>query len=174
MKENYLLFYKVAGRGLNTLENLCNKAEAFATEKSVAQEKLITAQLAPDMFNFQRQVEIYTDGVVGGVYRLAGMEKPNLESCEQTFASLKARIVKARELLKSVEGEVLKVTDADIESKKIALPWMGGMHFEGKTFLEDFIFINNMFHLTTAYNILRLEGVPLGKGDFLGQIEMKK
>jgi uncharacterized protein len=168
MQEKYILFYQLANRGLNTLEHLLQKAKDYSVENNVNEEELLEARLAPDMFTFKRQVDIYTDGVLGGVYRLARMDKPQLADTV-SIADLQARVEAARDLL----GKINPREISDFEGIKIALPWMGGMHFEVSEFLDNFLFMNNIFHLATAYNILRMKGVVLGKPDFLGPLEMK-
>jgi hypothetical protein len=175
MQENFIMFYNLANRGLNTLTHLLTKAKDFAVEKNVTEESLLDAKLAPDMFNLKKQVQIFTDGVLGGVYRLAGLEKPTLEDNENTIQELLKRIEIVREYLSKVDPK--SITNADIESRKIVLPWMERMglgYFEGKTFLTEYLPMNNLFHLVTAYDILRNQGMQIGKMDFMGMIEMKK
>lgn len=175
MQENYVMFYNLANRGLNTLAHLLSKAKDFGVEKKISEESLLDAKLAPDMFNFKKQIQIFTDGVLGGVYRLAGLEKPTLADNEASIDDLLKRIETVREFLQKVDPKT--IASADIESRKIILPWMERAnlgYFEGKTFLEDYLPMNNIFHLVTAYNILRNLGVNIGKMDFLGMIEMKK
>ena len=169
MKENYILFYNTANRGYNTLVHLLTKAESFCVESGISEEEILDAKLAPDMFNFKRQVQIFTDGTVGGIYRLAGLDKPAMPDNEVTFAELKVRVETARGFLAKIDPNTVE----GMEERKISLPWMKGMHFEAKTFLQDFLFMNNIFHLTTAYDILRMKGVQIGKMDFTGPIEMK-
>jgi hypothetical protein len=171
MKDNYILFYNLANRGYNTLVHLLTKAEEYAVENGISEEEMLAFKLAPDMFDFKRQVQIFVDGTVGGVYRLAGLEKPKMADEETTFAELKARVETGRSYLTQVDPTKVE----GIEDRKISLPWMPeGTYFEGKTFLQDFLFLNNMFHLATAYDILRMKGVKIGKPDFIGNIEMKK
>ncbi len=175
MQENFTMFYGLAERGLNTLVHLLGKAKDFGVEKNISEETLLDSKLAPDMFNLKKQVQIFTDGVLGGVYRLAGMEKPMLSDTESTIDELLKRIETVREYLKKIDTK--SVSNIDLESRKIVLPWMEKMglgYFEGKTFLESYLPMNNLFHLVTAYNILRNQGVQLGKMDFMGMMEMKK
>jgi hypothetical protein len=175
MQENYVMFYNLANRGLNTLAHLLSKAKDFSIEKNISEETLLDAKLAPDMFNFKKQIQIFTDGVLGGVYRLAGLEKPTLADNEASIDDLLKRIETVREFLQKVDPKT--IASADIESRKIILPWMEKMglgYFEGKTYLESYLPMNNLFHLVTAYNILRNQGMQIGKTDFMGMIEMKK
>jgi hypothetical protein len=175
MQENYTMFYNLANRGLNTLAHLLSKSKDFIVEKNMTEESLLDAKLAPDMFNFKKQIQIYTDGVLGGVYRLAGLEKPTLVDNETTIDELLKRIETVREFLQKVDPKT--IASADIESRKIILPWMERAnlgYFEGKTYLESYLPMNNLFHLVTAYNILRNQGMQIGKMDFMGMIEMKK
>jgi hypothetical protein len=170
MKEKYTLFMHLAIRGCDTLLNLLNKAETFTKENNLEESEILNAKIAPDMFDFKRQVQVYTDMVLGGAYRLVQLEKPSLPDTEQTFVELVARVQNVKDLLGKIDIESAN----NIHDIKIALPWMGGMYFEGPEFLQNFAFMNSFFHLTTAYNILRMKGVVLSKPDFLGKLEMKR
>lgn len=171
MKENYILFYQLANRGCDTLLNLLGKAESFVAEKGVSADEILGAKLYEDMFNFTRQVQVYTDSVVGVVYRLAGQEKPSMPDTEKTFAELVARVNTAKEMLAKIDPK--SVDEGEILARKISLPWMKGMYFEAAEYLQNFAFNNSTFHLVTAYDILRMKGVQIGKMDFLGKVEMK-
>jgi hypothetical protein len=170
MKENYILFYNTSLQGYTALIHLLSKAESFCVEKGVSEEEMLDSKLAPDMFNFKKQIQVFTDGTVGGVYRLAGLEKPAMPDAEITISDLKTRVENARMLLEKVDPSKVE----GLETRIIKLPWMpAGGYFESKYFLEEFLFRNNLFHLTTAYNILRMKGVQIGKADFLNGYGLK-
>ena len=170
MKENYKLFQTLSLRGCDTLLTLLNKAETHIKENNMSEADLLNAKLADDMFDFTRQVQIFTDATVGGVYRVAGLEKPSMPDTEKTISELVARVNSAKEMLQKVNADTV---DLD-EKRQIALKWMpAGAYYESKEYLENFLFMNSMFHLTVAYAILRNKRVKLGKMDFLGKTEMK-
>jgi hypothetical protein len=170
MKENYKLFHALSMRGYDTLLTLLNKAEAHIKENNIAEADLLGAKLYEDMFDFTRQVQIFTDATVGGVYRVAGLEKPSMPDTEKTLAELVARVNTAKATLEKVNPDTVELD----EKRQISLKWMpAGSYFEAKEYLENFLFMNSMFHLTVAYAILRNKGVKLGKMDFLGKVEMK-
>lgn len=171
MKENYKLFYALSLRGCDTLLNLLGKAQAHVEEKNLQETELLGAKLYEDMFDFTRQIQIYTDGVVGVIYRLAGLEKPSLPDTEKTFAELMTRVNAAKEMLAKVN--TANIHEDEMMARKISLPWMKGAHFEAREYLQNYAFFNTIFHLTTAYDILRMKGVKIGKMDFLGKLEIK-
>jgi hypothetical protein len=117
------------------------------------------------MFPLSRQVQIATDVAKGGAARLAGQDPPAYEDKESTFPELIARVRKTIEFLKSFRAEQLDGT----EEKAITLKMRNGeRHFQGLPYVQSFVLPNVYFHVTTAYNILRHNGVEIGKQDFLG------
>src|SRR4051794_28592161 len=150
---------------LRNLSVLLDKAEAHCAAKKIDPAALTTYRLFPDMFPLARQVQIACDTAKGAVARLAGVEIPKHEDTEQTFAELKARIAKTVDFIESVSAAKLDGT----EDKEIVLKMRAGdMKFTGLQYLLGFAYPNFYFHLTTAYNILRHNGVEIGKRDFLG------
>jgi hypothetical protein len=154
-------------RSLTNLKSILEKAAAHAEAKKFDPSVLINARLYPDMFPLSRQVQIATDIAKGAVSRLAGLEPPKYEDNETTFPELMARLDKTIALLESCQPEQLDGS----EDKTITLP----MHdrtaiFKGLSYLYDFVLPNVYFHVTTAYAILRHNGVEVGKKDFLGNI----
>ena len=118
------------------------------------------------MFPLTRQVQIACDTAKGAVARLAGADIPKHEDTEQTFGDLKARIAKTVDFIESLKAERIDGT----EDKEIVLAMRSGeRRFKGMPYLLGFAYPNFYFHLTTAYNILRHNGVELGKLDFLGK-----
>jgi hypothetical protein len=150
---------------LNALSNVLDKGAAFAEAKKIDQTVLTSDRLAPDMFALSRQVQVATDMAKGGVARLAGAEIPAYEDTETTFEQLKARIAKTVAFIDSF-------TPAQIdgsEDKTVVLKMRSGdVSFTGQRYLIGFVIPNVTFHCTTAYNILRHNGVEIGKKDFLG------
>jgi len=126
---------------------------------------LLNARLFPDMYPLTRQVQIATDMSKGAAARLAGLEIPKYEDNETTFAELQARIAKTIAFLDTIKPAQLEGSEARavvISVRKIDLK------FTGQDYLLKWVNPNVYFHVTTAYNILRHNGVELGKQDFLG------
>jgi len=153
-------------RGMTNLAAILDKAAAHAESKKIDQSVFMAARLAPDMLALPRQVQIASDTARRCVARLTGAEAPSMEDKEANFADLKARLAKSVEYVKSV-------AKADIEGseeRSIAMK-VGGKDivFTGRDYLLGFAVPNFFFHVTTAYNILRHNGVEIGKTDFLGR-----
>lgn len=153
-------------RALNNLAAILAKGEASAIARKIDPSVLIASRLYPDMLPLVKQVQIASDISRRGAARLAGVEAPSMEDSETSFPELIAR-------LKATVAYLETLTPAQIdgtEAKAIALP-MGKitLDFEGLPYLVGFVLPNVYFHITTAYNILRHNGVEVGKQDFLGQ-----
>lgn len=165
----YQITVPVFTQKLNNLVTILEKAAAFEETKKLDASILPNSRLAPDMFALARQVQIVSDAVKGALARLAGIEPPSWVDDEKTIAELIGRVQKTIDYTNGF-------TPAQIdgaETKTIELKYPGGHEFTfvGMDFLQKMVLPNFYFHLTTAYNILRHNGVPLGKGDFLGQIQ---
>lgn len=161
----YGITVPVFTRMLTNLLVLLDKAEANATERKFDTEVLVNARLAPDMYPLKAQIMIATDHVKGSVSRLAGKPVPSWPDTEATFAELRARIQKALDLLATVTAADLEGSeDRDVTLK------MGGKDvvINGLDYVQQRALPNFYFHVTTAYNILRHNGVPLSKRDFIG------
>ena len=151
---------------LRNLSALIDKAAAHCEAKKIDPAAITAFRLYPDMFPFTRQVQIACDTAKGAVARLAGVDIPKHDDTEQSFAELKARIAKTVDFIESVKAEKIDGT----EDKEIVLQMRSGeRRFKGMPYLLGFAYPNFYFHITTAYNILRHNGVELGKLDFLGK-----
>jgi len=157
---------------LANLEVVLKKGEAHALAKKIDPSVLLNARLAPDMFSLIRQVQIASDQSKGCMSRLAGTEPPKFEDNEQSFTELYARIEKTIAHVKSFKPEQVNGSEA----KKIEIKQRDGSsrHFHGLNYVLDSVFPNFFFHVTTAYDILRHNGVELGKTNFLGDVEHVK
>lgn len=152
-------------RALNNLSHILKKGEAHADAKGIEHAVLLNARLFPDMFPLTRQVQITTDMSKGAAARLAGLEVPKYEDDETSFAELQTRIAKTLAFIDTVKPTQLdgaESRDITINVRKVDL------HFTGQSYVFDWVLPNVYFHTTTAYNILRHNGVELGKPDFLG------
>src|SRR5271155_132166 len=156
--------------GLNALSAVIDKAAAFAAAKKIEPSVLLHTKLAPDMFDFTRQVQVVTDQARRGAARLAGVEPPSYEDTETTIDQLKARLAKTVAYLKTLDP---KQIDAATD-REITFPLgTNKAEMKGGDYLNHFVLPNFYFHLTAAYAILRHCGVDIGKRDFLGAIPIK-
>jgi len=153
-------------RLLTALDAILDKAVAHAEAKKIAPDALLTARLFPDMFPFTQQVQLATDFAKGPASRLAGIEIPKYADDEKTFPELKARIAKTIAYLKTIKPEQIDGS----EKREITFPAGGKpMTLTGTSYLLGVATPNFYFHVATAYDILRHNGVELGKRDFIGK-----
>jgi hypothetical protein len=151
-------------RALKNLASFLDKAEAHAQTNGVDLTTYAEARLAPDMHPFTRQIQIASDAAKGGAARLAGIDAPAMEDSETTFAQLRTRIARTIAFLDTIAKDQI---DSRVgETVSLPLP-SGALTFTAPNFLTQFSLPNFFFHVTTAYAILRAQGVPLGKMDFL-------
>ena len=151
---------------LNNLGAILDKAQAHVDAKKLDAAALTNARLFPDMLAMHRQVHIATDTAKGVVARLAGVEIPAYEDNEVSFTDLKARVEKTVAFIQSFKPEQIDGTeDKAIVTKRGDKE----THYTGMQFLLGHAMPNVYFHVTTAYNILRHNGVEIGKKDYLGQ-----
>ncbi len=150
---------------LTNLSHMLDKAQAFVDAKKCDPLALTQFRLAPDMLPFTRQVLIACDAAKNGVARLSGVEAPKFEDNEVTLPELKARIQKTLDYLATVPADKLDGT----ELKEITFPVgrEGTRTMLGEAYLKHWATPNVYFHTTTAYAMLRHNGVELGKADFL-------
>lgn len=153
-------------RGLRNLQHILGKAEAHAAEKQIDPSVLVGARLFPDMLPLARQIHIATDTAKGCAARLAEVEAPKFDDVEVTFDELDARIQKTIDYLQTFKPEQIDGS----EERRITLKMRSGpIEFSGIDYLIHFALPNFYFHITTAYDILRHNGVELGKLDYLGK-----
>lgn len=150
---------------LTNLSNILKKGEEFADTKGIDSAALVEGCLAPDMFPLSKQVQIACDQVKNGMARLAGVEPPKFEDNETTFAQLQDRIAKTITFANSLKPAQVDGTEAK-EIKFSIKEW--SFEFVGEQYLLTWIMPNFYFHVTTAYDILRHNGVEIGKSDYLG------
>lgn len=151
---------------LNSLSAILIKAEAYAAEKKFEPAVLLNARLYPDMFPLIRQVQVAADFAKSVSARLAGVEVPAYEDNEQTFADLQARISKTLSFIESLtpaqfegsETREIVLRPGTPKEKKLV----------GYNYLTNYGLPQFFFHVTTAYAVLRHNGLEVGKGDFMG------
>ena len=150
---------------LGSLADVLAKGAAHAEARKIDPSVLLTERLAPDMFALTRQVQIASDTAKGAAARLAGVEMPKYEDNEATFAELAARIAKTVAFLDSIPASAIDGS----EDRDVTITLRSGdLHFKGERYLLHWALPNFFFHVTTAYNLLRHDGVEIGKRDFLG------
>lgn len=150
---------------LGNLSAILAKAAAYAEAKKIEPRVLLEARLAPDMFPLTRQVQIATDMAKGCGARLAGVEVPKYEDNEASFKELEERIAKTIAFLKGLKPEQIDGS----EEREITVPTpREPLRFLGQPYLLEWVLPNFYFHVTTAYAILRHNGLDIGKGDYLG------
>ena len=152
---------------LGNLSAILDKGAAYAAALDIEPSVLVNDRLFPNMFGLAQQVQIATDVAKGCAARLTGHTPPSYEDTETSFGELKERIDKTVAYLKTFTADQIDGS----ENRTVELK-LGGtvMSFEGLTYLLHFVLPNLYFHTTTAYDILRHNGVDVGKADYLGQI----
>jgi hypothetical protein len=149
-------------RGLGILSTLLHKAEQHPDAAA-----LVDARLAPDMMTLAGQIQRASDTAKGCPARLAGVDAPSFPDTEKSFADLQARIAMTVDFLSKFNPELINGTENKL------IPFKAGastFNFTGESYLFTFVLPNFYFHITTAYAILRHNGVALGKLDYLGEL----
>jgi hypothetical protein len=155
----------VFARALNNLAAILNKAATHVEARKIDPSVLINYRLAPDMLPLSRQVQIASDTAKGCAARLAGVDVPSFADTETTFPELQERIDKTLAFLNTLTAEQIDGS----ESRTVTIQLRGkDVQFVGLAYLTSFVLPNLYFHVTTAYAILRHNGVELGKADYLG------
>lgn len=152
---------------LGTLKNILQKAQVHAEAKKYDPVVLVNSRLFPDMFALARQVQIASDAAKGAAARLAGLEPPKFEDIETSLPELVARIDKTLDYLKGFKAA--QIDGSEDRTITINIP-RATLTFTGLKYLRHWALPNFYFHITTTYNLLRHNGVEIGKADYLGQI----
>lgn len=154
---------------LTNLKGILKKGEVYAETHQVNPETLLMAKLAPDMFDLVKQVQIASDNAKGISARLAGLEPPKMEDTEKSFTELSTRIEKTVAFLETLKPEQFEGS----ETKQIPFPYVEGKYLLGNDAVFTSYLPNFFFHVTTAYAILRNQGVELGKADYIGDLPLR-
>lgn len=162
----YQISIPVMQRLMKNLIGIIEKAEAHCAAKKIDPEVLANDRLAPDMFPLKRQVQIASDMAKAAACRLAGVDIPKWEDTEKTLPELRARLQKSIDFVGTFKPAQIDGS----ENKEISLT-IGGQPktLSGHTYLMTHAYPHFYFHVTTTYNILRHNGVEIGKGDFVGK-----
>lgn len=167
-----MIFELTVPQFIKTLKNLngfLDKAAGYADSKKFEMDVLLNSRLAPDQFPLTRQIQIVCDTAKLGVSRLTGKAAPVNEDNEKTLAEVKARIQGTIAYLESMKPEDFK----NAATATITTPRWEGKTLTGNDYVIHHVIPNFYFHVTTAYAIMRHNGVDLGKKDFLGEIPYK-
>lgn len=156
----------VTARGLRNLDALLRKGEAHALETGSDPAALLQARLAPDMFPLAGQVQRASDAAKLGIARLLGTRAPAFADDETRFAELYDRIARTLDYIEAASPDAL---EAGLQ-RSVEISTRGAKHtFVGQDYLLGFLLPNFFFHVAIAHGILRNQGVPVGKLDYLGK-----
>jgi uncharacterized protein len=162
---------------ITTLTNSTNSIIAIITKiqsqlgsKNLTDSQVVEGRLAPDMFEFKKQIGIISDNLKGGAGRITGTEIPKYEDTETNLDDLKIRLTKTLEFIASIDQS--KFTNVD-ENAKVKLPYMPGMYMTMDEYVNNYWIPNTYFHIVTAYGILRHLGFDLAKMDYIGGLNLR-
>lgn len=162
----YDISVPVFTRGLGQLAYILDKGLAHAQAAGTDPLELVNARLAPDMFTLAGQIQSASDAAKFGVARIAGVTAPSFPDTEATYAELQARVTKTVDYLQTVDRALID----GAEEREVTMKVRGNeLKFTAQRYLLQFSLPNFFFHVTTAYDVLRHSGVPLGKLDYLGR-----
>ena len=164
----HALSVDVFASSLSNLSTLLEKGAAYASARKFEPSVLVNDRIAPDMFPLVRQVQIACDIAKNSVARLAGMDPPKFEDNEKTIEELRARCARTVDYLKGIPASAFE--GAEERDIKVPAGPEKVLEFKGLAFLQKWAIPNVFFHVATTYNILRHNGVDVGKRDFLGGI----
>ena len=162
----YDLSVPVFSRGLGQLIHVLEKSLAHAKANDIDPATLVDARLAPDMITLAGQIQRASDASKLGVARISGVTAPSFPDEEKTYDELLARIAKTQAFLATVDRTLI---DGQEERPVTIKAREGEAHFTAQRYLLQFALPNFFFHVTTAYDVLRHKGMPIGKMDYLGK-----
>jgi hypothetical protein len=154
------------------LDKVAEHAHKHATERRPAgyfESALLNDHLIFDQFSLLQQIQRVSDNAKGGTARLAGLEAPAMEDTEKTVEELKARIEKTIAFIESVD----KSSIIGQEARQVVLPYWQGKHLSAFDYATQYLMPNFYFHAVTAYDIVRKNGVPIGKTDYIGTLPLR-
>ncbi|MBC3916876.1 DUF1993 domain-containing protein [Undibacterium sp. CY18W] len=162
----YAASVPVINQMLDSLSDVLKKAEDHATAKNIPAENYLQARLFPDMLALVRQVQIAADFAKGVTGRLAQAELPAYEDTETSFADLQARIAKTKAFIATLDAAQFEGSEGRNIVLRPGTP--KEQTFSGQAYLLNYGLPQFFFHVTTAYAILRHNGIEIGKKDFMG------
>lgn len=172
----YTVTVPVTIKALTALDKILDKVSTLAASKAnerrpaaYYENAFLQSRLVFDQFPFVQQIQVACDNAKNGAARIAGVEAPKHEDNEATVADLKKRIESVIAFLKTIKPEQMKGKEAE----KVSLPYWGGKHTTAFEYVTEYMLPNFFFHVTTAYSILRKNGVDVGKNDYIGDLPLK-
>ncbi len=161
----YDLTIPALSSGLVTAKSLLTKAQSHADDNKIDQRALLDARLFPDMFAFTRQIQTVCDLARRGTDRLAGNQPEAIADTEKDFAELLQRVAISSDHVTKVDKQAVQAS----ATQEMTIPLGPGIEhqFTGQSYVTNFLLPNFFFHLTTAYNILRNNGIALSKRDYI-------
>jgi len=169
MNDLYLFTVPVFKKTLGGLKTILVKAQAHAKEQSISEEIMLADRLYPDMFPLAKQVQVACDNAKLCAARLSGIEAPKNEDTEQTCAELIARIDSTLAYLSTVSEE----SYADAANKQITMAYVPGKYLTAFDYVREYAIPNFFFHAVTAYDLIRKNGVVIGKADYVNGIHFR-
>ncbi len=167
MPSMYSFSVPVFQRGLQNLSAYLDKIEAYASEKGIDASEIIAARLIEDMLPLSGQYQRASDTAKLTISRLAGIDAPRFEDNEMTVADLRERLKKTQDFLATITPATMEGS----ETREITIsPGGNKITFKGEDYLAKFALPNFFFHVTTAHDILRSRGLPVGKLNYLGAL----
>lgn len=161
----HAMTHDVFKKSLTQLLHVMEKGVANAKARNFDPNVLASSRLAPDMFTFAKQIQLTSDFAKNSMARLAGIEAPKYEDTESTMDELVARVKKTVDYIDTIPASALEGS----ETRDIRIPLRDRtVEFKGLPYLQYWAIPNFFFHFVTAYNLLRHNGVDIGKRDFLG------
>ncbi|MES2097192.1 MAG: DUF1993 domain-containing protein, partial [Pseudomonadota bacterium] len=154
-------------RALTALDAIIDKARAYAAEQGIPEQDLLDAKLIDDMGNLIAQVQRASDAAKGCLVRIGDLENVTMEDNELTFDDVKSRLAKTIAFARSVAPDAVNGRE---DSEVVVKFPNGELKFTAQSYVLGFAIPNFFFHVTTAYDILRMKGVPIGKRDYLGGV----
>jgi len=162
----YDISVPVFSRGLGQLTHVLEKSLAHARANDIDPATLVDARLAPDMITLAGQIQRASDASKLGVARISGITAPSFPDEEKTYDELLSRIAKTQEFFATVDRTLV---DGQEERQVTIKARESEAHFTAQRYLLQFALPNFFFHVTTAYDVLRHKGMPIGKMDYLGK-----
>jgi len=161
----YAMSHDVFKKSLTQLLHVMDKGVANAKARNFDTSVLVASRLAPDMLPFSKQIQLTSDFAKNSLARLAGIEPPKFEDSETTMDELVARVKKTLEFIATLPASSFEGS----ETRDIKIPLRDRtLEMKGLEYLQHWVIPNFYFHFVTAYNLLRHNGVDVGKRDFLG------
>lgn len=168
MNELYTYTVPVFIKHLGGLRNILEKAKAHLAETKGDENALLADRLYPDMFPLTKQVQVACDNAKGCAARLSGTENPKMEDTEATIDELIARVDKTLAFVKSVPESAF----AGAADRQVIISYMPDVYFTGFDYAREYALSNFFFHTVTAYDLLRKNGVPIGKADYINGLTL--